>query len=88
MVLGSPIHVSGILKHLEGRTMQTNGTIVSGSEIPTLSEVWGKVKDWAGRVLTSEKKPEATLTAGTLVLLGYVVFVVHQGLLNRTIVGF
>lgn len=68
--------------------MQTNGTVFSGLEIPTLSEVWGMVKNWAGRVLTSEKKSEAALTAGTLVLLGYVVFVVHQGLLNRTIVGF
>ena len=68
--------------------MPTNGTVASGLGIPTLSEVWGMVKDWAGRVLTSEKRLEAALTAGTLVLLGYVVFVMYRGLVNRTIAGF
>ena len=68
--------------------MQTNRTVVRGLESPDLSEVWEVAKDWVERVLTSAKKPEAALTAGTLVLLGYVVFVVHQGLVNSTIVGF
>ena len=67
--------------------MQTNGTFINGSEIPTLSEVWERVKDWAERVLTSENKAEAALTAGTLVLMGYVAFVVCQGLENYPIVG-
>jgi hypothetical protein len=68
--------------------MQTNRTVTRGFETPSLSEVWEVVKDWVERLLTSEKKPEVALTAGTLMLLGYVVFVVHQGLVNRTILGF
>ena len=56
--------------------MKTDGTVIHGLGIPALSEVWETVKDWAERVLTPEKKPEAALTAGTLVLMGYVAFVV------------
>ena len=67
--------------------MQTNGTIIDGLRIPTFSEIWETVKDWADRSLTSERKTEAALTAGTLVLLGYVAFIVHRGLENSTILG-
>ena len=67
--------------------MQTNGTVIDGLRIPTFSEIWKTVKDWADRTLTSERKPEAALTAGTLVLFGYLAFVLHQGLENSTIVG-
>ena len=67
--------------------MQTNGTVIHGLRIPKLSEIWQVVRDWADRSLTSERKAEVALTAGTLVLLGYVAFVVHQGLENSTIVG-
>ena len=67
--------------------MQTNSTIIGGFRIPTLSEIWETVRDWAERSLTSERKTEAVLTASTLVLMGYVAFVVHQGLENSTIVG-
>ncbi len=68
--------------------MQTLGTVVRGLELPTLSEVLERVKDWAQRVLTSENKAEAALTAGTLVLMGYVAFVVCQGLEHYTISPF
>jgi hypothetical protein len=67
--------------------MQTNGTVIDGLRIPTFSEIWETVKDWANRSLTSERKAEAALTAGALVLFGYLAFVVHQGLENSTIVG-
>jgi len=67
--------------------MQTKGTVIDGIRIPTFSEIWETVKDWVDRSLTSERKAEAALTAGTLVLLGYVAFIVHQGLENSTIVG-
>ena len=69
-------------------TMQTNGTVVKGFELPTLSEVLKRVKDWAERVLTPENKAEAALTAGTLVLMGYVAFVVCHGLENYTMAPF
>lgn len=68
--------------------MQTSGSIVRGFELPTLSEVVERVKDWAQRVLTSEKKAEAALTAGTLVLMGYVAFVACQGLEHSMISPF
>jgi len=68
--------------------MQTNGTVIREFEIPTLSEVWHSVKDWVDRLLTSERKAEASLTAGTLVLLGYVASVVCHGLENYTIAPF
>ncbi|KPK21216.1 MAG: hypothetical protein AMK69_22265 [Nitrospira bacterium SG8_3] len=67
--------------------MQTNGTVIDGLRVPTFSEIWEAVKDWANRSLTSERKAEAALTTGTLVLLGYVAFILHRGLENSTIVG-
>ena len=67
--------------------MQTNGTVIDGFRIPTFSEIWETVKDWADRTLTSERKAEAALTAGTLVLFGYVALIVHRGLENSSIVG-
>ena len=68
--------------------MQTNGTVVREFEIPTLSELWEAVKDWATRILTPERKAEAALTAGTLLLMGYVAFVVCQGLESYAIAPF
>ena len=68
--------------------MQTKGTAVHGLEIPTLSEVCQMVKEWTHRALTPEKRAEAALTAGTLVLMGYVAFVVCHGLENYTIAPF
>jgi hypothetical protein len=38
--------------------MRTNRSLVNGLEIPTLSEVCEMVKDWAERVLNSEKSDE------------------------------
>ena len=68
--------------------MQTNGTVSHGLEIPTLSEIWETVKEWAARTLTPERKAEAALTAGTLVLMGYVAFVVSRGLENYALAPF
>ena len=68
--------------------MQTNGTVIHGLGIPTLSEVWEMMRDWAERVLTPERKAEGALTAGTLVLMGYVAFVVCRGLESYAIVPF
>jgi hypothetical protein len=68
--------------------MQTNETAIRELEIPTLAEIWERVKHWAERVLTSEKKAEAALTAGTLVLMGYVAFVVCRALEDYTIASF
>ena len=68
--------------------MKTDGTVIQGFGIPTLSEVWEMVKDWAERLLTPEKKAEVILTAGTLVLMGYVAFVVCHGLENYTMAPF
>jgi hypothetical protein len=68
--------------------MQTNGTVIHGMKIPTLSEIWETVKGWSERVLTPERKAEAVLTGGTLILMGYVAFVVRMGLESYAIAPF
>ena len=60
--------------------MQTISRVIRGFEIPTPSEVWELVKGWAERRLAPERKIEVALTVGTLVLIGYVAFVVQRGL--------
>jgi hypothetical protein len=68
--------------------MRANGTLVRGQEIPTVSNILHAVKEWAREHVTQEKIAEGCVVAGSCALCGYLLLVLHQAMLNRTIAGF
>ena len=68
--------------------MRTDGNTIRGYEMVGPSLDLEAVKDWAKKMFAKERIADATVTAATMGVLGYVCAVLYKGIETYSISGF